>query len=111
MPTSGSSVLRYWMPLLVPFIRNSTFSSKSLTVPPRQIRKLFWVTTFSAVVSPTISPFSTRQKRVSPSHPVERLAVEDRHEPGVVVRLGLGEQTAAAASTGLAARRGWLTDP
>jgi hypothetical protein len=57
------------MPLLVPFIRNSTFSSKSFTVPPRQIRKLLRVTTFSGVVSPTISPFSTRQNFVSPSQP------------------------------------------
>src|SRR3954454_8970589 len=55
------------MPLFVPLSLNSTFSSKSLTVPPLHIRKLLTLTTFSGVVSPTISPFSTRQKVGSPS--------------------------------------------
>ena len=50
-------------------MRNSTLSSKSLTVPPRQMRKLFSLTTFSGVVSPTIEPFSARQNVGSPSHP------------------------------------------
>src|SRR4051812_11547163 len=45
------------MPLFVPLSLNSTFSSKSLTVPPLHIRKLLTLTTFSGVVSPTISPF------------------------------------------------------
>src|SRR3954471_14306301 len=56
------------MPLFVPLSLNSSFSSKSLTVPPLHIRKLLTLTTFSGVVSPTISPFSTRQRLGSPSH-------------------------------------------
>ena len=73
MPTAGSSTLRYWMPLLVPLRRNSTLSSKSLTVPPRQMRKLLSLTTFSGVVSPTIEPFSARQNVWSPSQPARVL--------------------------------------
>ena len=83
------------MPLFVPFIRNSTFSSKSLTVPPRQIRKLFSFMTFSGVVSPTISPFSTRQNVRVAIPAVQRLAVEDRHEARRVVRLSLWIYTPA----------------
>lgn len=36
--TVGVSTLRYCTPLVVPFIRNSIFGSKSRTVPPRQMR-------------------------------------------------------------------------
>ena len=42
---------------------------------------------------------------------VQRLPVEDRHEPRRVVRLGLGKDAAAAATSGLAlrsTRRRWL---
>ena len=40
-------LLRYWMPLLVPLIRNSALSSKSFTLPARQMRKVFTSTTLS----------------------------------------------------------------
>ena len=55
------------MPLLVEFILISTFSSKSPGVPPFQIRNVFGPTVFSGVLSPTMTPFSTRQNFGSPS--------------------------------------------
>src|SRR5690606_39585259 len=56
------------LPILVEFIRTSALSSKSPGVPPRQIRKVFGFTTCSGVLSPTITPSSTRQNAGSPSH-------------------------------------------
>ena len=55
------------MPLLVELILISTFSSKSPGVPPFQIRKVFGPTVLSGVLSPTMTPFSTRQNFGSPS--------------------------------------------
>ena len=69
-PPAGSCTLRIWMPLLVAFIRNSHFNSKSFGSPPRQMRNVFCVTFFSGVLSPTIAPVSARQNCGSPSQPL-----------------------------------------
>ncbi len=47
-------------------MRKSTFSSKSAGSPPRQMRKVLLLTMVSGVISPTISPASTRQYFGSP---------------------------------------------
>ena len=57
------------MPLLVALMRYSSFNSKSAGSPPRQMRKLFSFSGFSAVVWPTMAPPSTRQNFESPSQP------------------------------------------
>ncbi len=71
------------MPLFVPFNLNSSLSSKSRTVSPRQMRKLFAFRGFSGVVSPMISPFSTRQTFVSPSQPFRLLPSKIDTKPSV----------------------------
>ena len=67
---AGSCTLRIWMPLLVAFIRNSHFSSKSFGSPPRQMMKVFCATFRSGVLSPTIAFPSARQNCGSPSQPL-----------------------------------------
>src|SRR5262245_33683702 len=83
------TALRYCTPLLAPSLNlKSTLNSKSFVVPPRQMRNVFTVIGFSAVVSPMIAPFSTRQIFGSPSQAIERLAIEDRGKARVVVCCG-----------------------
>ena len=67
----------------MPFNLNSSLSSKSRTVPPRQMRNVLAFSCFSGVVSPTISPFSTRQTLVSPSQPVRVLPSKIETKPSV----------------------------
>src|SRR5258705_1476 len=56
---SGSTTLRNWTPLLVPFIRNSFFRSKSLQLPPSPIRKQFSVHRFTGCSSPLVVLFGS----------------------------------------------------
>src|SRR5688572_30780003 len=50
-------------------MRYSSLSSKSLGLPPCQMRKVLLFTTVCGVISPTIELFSTRQYTGLPSHP------------------------------------------
>ena len=72
MPLLPSAVMRY-----------SSFSSKSRGLPPRQMRNVLLLITVPGVISPTSAPSSTRQYSDRPPT-VERLAVEDRLEAGLV---------------------------
>ena len=86
-------------PLLVRPAGNSTFNS-NLTVPPRQIRKLLTYDHLSGVVSPTMTPFSARQKW-DRRPPAQGLAVDSGRTLRVVA-FSLREETAAATPARLA---------
>ena len=95
----GSILLRYWMPLLVEFILISTFSSKSPGVPPFQIRKVLGPTTLSGVLSPTITPFSTRRSDPHPNPGTGKAADRRRSHHARGQKARAGPAAAALASS------------
>ena len=54
------------MPELPPTILNFRLISKSPTLPPRQMRNVFWLSGFSAVVVPVIAPSLTDHAHSKP---------------------------------------------
>src|SRR5262245_39412065 len=64
------SRLRYWMPALPSRMRKFSFNTKSRSWPPRQMRKVFCLAGFAAVLSPRMAPSRTDHNRGSPSQPV-----------------------------------------
>jgi hypothetical protein len=95
------------MPLLVEFILISTFSSKSPGVPPSRSGSVFGPTVFSGVLSPTMTPFSTRQNFGSPSQSWNRTAAGRRRTAAAAAgRRGCRRAAAALASSACFAARG-----
>ena len=69
---------RYCIPeLLLPLTLAFRVRSKSPTSPPFQIKKVLPGVFLSAVVSPTMTPFSTLQKSGLPSHPERSLPLNN----------------------------------
>src|SRR5215212_4876147 len=64
------------MPELPFLIRKERRSSKSPTVPPRQMRKVFPLAAFSLVVWPRMTPSWADQSLVSPSQPLRSLPLK-----------------------------------